>query len=140
MSGHKAAQIARDAATGGMTPTYRLLSSKMCWDAVVHCQVRAGRVDPGSITVDNHGGVISSDDHVVADHGAMQHVPQGSFIGFFDGDRLIHAMICVGAGMAAGNKNACIGVGGPIGWEILDLSSFFAGAGRPGITVRYRTM
>lgn len=110
----------------------------MCWDAVAYCQVQAGRPDPGDITVDNHDGVISAVDPVVADQGEMQHVPQGSFVGFFEGDRLIHAMICVGAGMAAGNKNACIGVGSPIGWEILDLGPFFAGAGRPGITVRYR--
>lgn len=141
MSGHVAAQIARDAATGGMTPTYRTLSAMMCWDAVVHCQVQAGRPRPGAVTALGYGEVISADDPVVTSHGDMQHVPQGAFVGFFEGDRLVHAMICVGAGCAAGNKNECIGIGHSVGWEILDLSQLdWGNVGHRRLTVRYRTM
>jgi hypothetical protein len=46
--------------------------------------------------------------------------------------------------MAAGNKNACIGIGSPVGWEILDVASGldwynggFRAEGRH-ITVHYR--
>lgn len=141
MSGHIAAQVARDAYTGGMTPMFRKLSGQMCWDAVVTCQKEAGRRDPGEITINNHGQVISTDDGAVTSIGEMQRVPQGSFVGFFDAGRLVHAMIAVGAGCAAGNKNACIGIGNPIGWEILDLSKLdWSNVGNRNLTVHYRPM
>lgn len=32
-------------------------------------------------------------------------------------------MLSVGSGKACGTKNACIGIGGPLGWEMLDLTT-----------------
>ncbi len=122
MSGHEAARVARDAATN-QDQTWATLSGLMCWDAVVYCQVAAGRLPPAAITIGNHGEVISEDDTRVTTSAGMRAVPQGAFIGFFDVGRLMHAMIAVGHGLAAGNKNECIGIGAPVGWEILDLAN-----------------
>lgn len=145
MSGRIAAQIARDAATS-QSGYYYDLSGKMCWDAVVFCMVQAGAPDPGSITSHGFNHVVSTGDPAVNSSADMRHVPQGAFIGFFDGERLIHAMIATGHGLAAGNKNACIGIGGPVGWEILDVAGrlHWTGAGVSAegraLTVHYRAM
>jgi hypothetical protein len=142
MSGHEAARIARDAATS-RTALFREFSALMCWDAVARCMELAGtQIHPRRIMGESYAHVISQDDPAIADRGTMQRVPQGSFIGFFDGDRLIHAMIGVGFGMAAGNKNACIGIGGPVGWEILNLADEldWGNVGQRGLTVHYRSM
>ncbi len=120
--GHIAAQIARDTATGSMSEYFTLLSSKMCWDAAIECQVLAGVERPALISTHNHDHVISLSDKAVCSATDMLGVPQGASIGFFRDGTLMHFMICVGAGMAAGNKNACIGIGGPVGWEILQLT------------------
>jgi len=60
-------------------------------------------------------------------------VPQGSIPGFVEdhhGKRiLIHAMIATGHGMAAGDKNSCIGVANDFGWELLDLAGNLPRAG-----------
>ena len=138
MRGHRAAQIARDAATG-RNEHYLSLSSKMCWDAVAHCQQLAGAHIGGGITSDGYNHVISLSDPTINNRSTMWQIPQGSFIGFFDNTRLIHAMIAVGFGMAAGNKNACIGIGAPIGWEILDLAGRL-GWGGAGATVGNRAL
>ena len=48
--GHIAAQIARDTATGSMSEYFTLLSSKMCWDAAIECQVLAGVERPAPVS------------------------------------------------------------------------------------------
>lgn len=53
---------------------------------------------------------------------AMEKLPEGHAIGFFDDQRLVHVMLSVGNSRAAGNKNDCIGIGEPIGWEALNLN------------------
>jgi hypothetical protein len=121
MSGKSAAQIARDAATG-LNGDFYELSALMCWDAVVYCMVRGGGSDPGSITSASSSHVVSTGDPAITSGAEMRWAPQGAFIGFFDGSRLIHAMIATGHGFAAGNKNACLGIGNPVGWEILDVA------------------
>ena len=95
---------------------------KMCWDAVAHCQKLAGAADSGSITIDSHDQVISMSDDAIGTAEAMRKVPQGAFIGFFEAGKLVHAMVATGQGLAAGTKNACLGIGNPIGWEIVDLA------------------
>ena len=120
--GHIAAQIARDTATGKMSEYFTLLSGKMCWDAAIECQVLAGVDRPAQISTHNHDHVISLSDKAVCSATDMLGVPQGASLGFFRDGTLVHFMICVGAGMAAGNKNACIGLGNPVGWEILQLA------------------
>lgn len=83
----------------------------MCWDAVALCQGR----DPGR--------GVGVNDRLVTSAWALNGIPEGASIGFFDRGVLIHEMISVGNGAACGNKNACIGHGNPIGWERLDLSA-----------------
>ena len=51
----------------------------------------------------------------------MANVPAGSILGFFENGSLKHAMLYLGGGKAAGNKNACLDFGNPCGWEVLDL-------------------
>jgi hypothetical protein len=126
--GRTAARIAREAARGRGT-YFTALSAQMCWDAVAACQNRG----PGR-------GVTEGDPEVTGAHD-VRYIPEGASIGFFDGPVLVHEMISTGNGLACGNKNACIGMGNPVGWEELDLcrgnwqgSSF----GPRGLTVRYR--
>ena len=110
MNGTTAANIAREAARGHGT-YWRALSEQMCWDAVAACQGRA----PGRHIDENATAVNNID--------ALRSIPEGATIGFFDGSKLVHVMISLGGGQAAGTKNGCIGMGSPIGWESLDLST-----------------
>lgn len=144
MIGHIAAQIARDGATDQSSAVFKECSAKMCWDAAIACQVRAGLKQPKPVTTADHDHVISLKDKPVTNPSEMNGVPQGASIGFFRGEQLVHFMIATGAGLAAGNKNACIGIGNPGGWEILNLAKikweqggFMDGAKRLTF-VRYR--
>ncbi len=126
--GQETARHARDSATAGDGADYLDLSSRMCWDAAAACVVRAGgnTPQPGTITADHFGSFVRLTDPLVSDADAMRKVAQGALLGFVetrDGKPvLVHAMVAVGHGMAAGNKNDCIGVGKSVGWEILDLA------------------
>jgi hypothetical protein len=115
-----AASVAKGAAQQN-SAEFKVLSSKMCWDAVKHIAVLAGVIDDAKAKNLPHTNMIRLSDKVVAHPDAMGTVPPGHVLGFFEGDRLIHAMVSVGEGKAAGNKNDCIGAGGPVGWEVLDL-------------------
>lgn len=130
MNGPTAANIAREAARGPNSTCFNALSEQMCWDAVAACQGR----EPGR-HIDDSAELVASDD-------ALRSIPEGATIGFFDSGTLVHAMISLGGGSAAGTKNGCIGMGNPIGWEILDLtlgwhSSTF---GPRHLTVRQRPL
>ena len=104
----------------------------MCWDAVVECVYLAKAVDKNryeqlqSITTANFSAFVRAIDTQVPDAAAMRRLPQGCFIGFIEHvknvPKLIHGMLSVGAGIAAGTKNSCIGVGNPVGWELIDLA------------------
>ncbi|WP_191092619.1 hypothetical protein [Francisella sp. SYW-9] len=108
----------------------------MCWDAVIQSLYNAKAISERkykSLFEKNLGrqceSVIDpSSSTIVGSKYDLFRVPQGSFLGFFEINRnsqyrLIHAMLSVGAGCAAGNKNACIGIGNYVGWEILNLSN-----------------
>ena len=127
-TGTAAAAIAREAARGAGT-YFTALSSQMCWDAVALCQGRAaGR------------GVDINDAPVLGDSD-VRGVPEGASIGFFDNGTLVHEMISLGDGTACGNKNACIGMGSPVGWEALDLRNGWGSGttfGPRRLQVRYR--
>ncbi|GIV59478.1 MAG: hypothetical protein KatS3mg043_0567 [Rhodothermaceae bacterium] len=162
--GHLAAQYARDCATNRNSTGYLNLSAQMCWDAVVLCAHASGAIDRKTyqrlqnITATNFSSFVRMIDPIVGDAAAMRRIPQGSFLGFIEHKNniptLIHAMIAVGHGLAAGNKNACIGIGNPVGWEILDLAGRLnwvpgtncfntAPPGQPGqrlVQIRYRTL
>jgi hypothetical protein len=135
---------------------YATLSGMMCWDAALYCHVRgAGMRNPGlPLTGPQAERYFSPYDQRVDGPGDALAIPPGALIGFFahrrrqdgsSGQTLIHAMISLGDGYAAGNKNDCIGVGNFIGWERLNLAhdlAWFGNGVRLGsqiITVRYRT-
>ena len=145
MKGHIAAQIGRDAATDQNSADFISLSALMCWDAVAQVQAKAGLKRQTNIGGKNCDHVISLTDPAVTSKQEMQAVPQGAFVGFFRDGTLIHAMLATGAGIAAGNKNECIGIGRAVGWELLNLASDLKWGGSgftdPGgrlILVRYR--
>lgn len=115
---HAAALLAREAAGPDHT-LFLDLSAAMCWDAVKLCAVTAGLLKPQA---DAQHHLISDSDPRVAGAEALSAVPEGHALGFFDGARLVHLMMSTGAGHAAGNKNDCIGLGHPAGWEVLDLN------------------
>jgi hypothetical protein len=141
---NEAAKVARNAAKD-KGQDYLQLSAMMCWDGVVECQVKAGAPKPAAIQSNNFEHVISLKDPAVTGVDEMRRVPEGAFIGFFDGTKLIHAMISTGAGLAAGNKNACLAIGNPVGWELLDLGNLVVwgaggGATTRNVQVRYREL
>lgn len=114
---HAAAQTAREA-TDPEHPLYLELSAAMCWDAVKHCAASAGALNPD---IDAQHGLVSVTDGEIRGQEAMATLPGAHAVGFFDGNRLVHVMMSLGEGHAAGNKNDCIGIGHPVGWEALDL-------------------
>jgi len=129
-SGPAAAKIAREAARGQGT-YFTALSTEMCWDAVALCQGR-----------DRGRGVEITDNPVLGDSD-VRNIPEGGSIGFFDNGTLVHEMISVGGGEACGTKNATIGYGSPIGWELLDLRAGWNSGSSYGprrLLVRYRAI
>lgn len=135
------------------------LGSLMCWTAVIQCAELAGVLNKSQATVMNSRitaehwtEFLPPDAPRVDSKYELQKVPTGSFLGFFrydDGHQrmeLIHAMIYLGNGWAAGTKNQCIGLGSPNGWESVDLSQLQWGsrysfrAGNRDILVRYRDL
>ncbi len=129
MDGTTAAGIAREAARGGGT-YFTALSAQMCWDAVATCQNRPP------------GRYIEETDTAIQNVDELRNIPEGATIGFFNAGTLVHAMISLGNGEAAGNKNACIGMGNPVGWEILDLTQLWNSGtfGPRNLVVCYRTI
>ncbi|WP_051303527.1 hypothetical protein [Psychromonas aquimarina] len=133
IKGKIAAERAAYCATNKNSDGFLKLSSQMCWDAVVTCAFDSKGISEAknptlkSITSESFSHFVSMDDPVISSREEMWKVPQGSFLGFFsltDGKpKLIHGMLATGAGCAAGNKNGCIGLGSPVGWEILDLAN-----------------
>jgi len=135
-----AAQLAR-AATDPNHPQYMHLSADMCWDAVKRCGVEAGAVGRH---VDAQHGLVSHTDTLVPDRAAIERLPAGTAVGFFEGERPVHVMLSVGDGHACGNKNNCIGRGNPVGWESLDLKALNwdgnGGITAPGLHSPQRTL
>ena len=123
-----AADVARKCANQG-TMEFNVLSSLMCWDAVAHLAMLAGIIDEA-----RWKALKGKDRMVFADalapisapsvlgQAGMAGLPAGQAIMFYEGTVPIHAMISLGNGEAAGTKNDCIGIGAPLGWEVLNLS------------------
>ena len=110
---------------------YINLSGLMCWDAVMYCALRAGIIDQRKYDrLHGDQDLVALSDFAVAGPNAMYRVEPGNAIGFFwstpQGVTMFHAMLCVGKGLAAGNKNNCVGIGSMVGWEILDLANGLA--------------
>jgi hypothetical protein len=112
---------------------WRMLSTLMCWDAVAHCIELAGFPKITTQQMRNNQVLARISDPVVDSAAAMAAVPAGNAMVFYskvdEAWIAIHAMLSVGDGRAAGNKNACIGLGGPIGWEVIDLTQLTWSAG-----------
>ena len=106
---------------------YINLSGLMCWDAVMYCALKAGIIDQKKYDrLRGDHDLVALSDFAVAGPNAMYRLEPGNVIGFFEGARIVHAMLCVGKGLAAGNKNNCVGIGSMVGWEILDLANGLA--------------
>ncbi len=98
------------------------LSAQMCWDAVKYCAVIANIIsEEESRVLSAKTCLVNRSDKIISTPQQMSALPAGYAIGFFEKDTIIHAMISTGRGLAAGNKNSCVGVGKDIGWELLDL-------------------
>jgi hypothetical protein len=133
--GKDIAQKARDAASA-KDEFYDKLCADMCWTAVLRSAMEGGALEAKKFEsikakfagekLETFKDFISQKDPVVFDKASMQKIPQGCFLGFIeekDGKaKIIHAMVSVGAGMACGTKNGCVGIGAPMGWELLDLA------------------
>jgi hypothetical protein len=103
---------------------YVAISSQMCWDAVKYCALKAGVIDDAKYQrIQAKTDMVSLKDPVALGQDAMRRLKPGHVLGFFVGNNIIHAMLCTGQGKAAGNKNDCVGIGHPVGWELLDLAS-----------------
>lgn len=123
-----AASVARGCAQNVASQEYRKLSGMMCWDAVTHCALLAGIVNQQqySSLLGRGNTLVTTVNPGVTNAAAMGGVPAGHFLAFFENKNgmwtMVHAMISTGFGMAAGNKNDCVGVGHAVGWELLNLS------------------
>ena len=115
---------------------YVKLSSEMCWTATFHVALLAGCIDQAKYNVLKSGGAVAlTGGQPVRDAPGMRAVPGGYLIYFVHGVIPIHAMISTGGGMAAGNKNNCVGVGESVGWEQLDLAKDLDWGGEADILV-----
>jgi hypothetical protein len=129
--GEQAADFAIKCADDINAHCYKELSSKMCWDAVILCAYNSQAISKkmyeamkDKITTEKYSAFIANTDPVIDNADAMRKVPKGSYLGFIEisTNKLIHAMIATGDGYAAGNKNSCIGIGRPVGWENLNIA------------------
>jgi len=128
------------------------LTGMMCWDAVLECAVRGGGISKWAARqmtpqAARWSRFIPLAAPVIRTRREMKELPAGFFIGFFEmasdcemAQKLIHAMVCVGHGKAAGTKNACIGIGEPSGWEELDLAERLHWGGSASFTVGNRSI
>ena len=104
------------------------LSALMCWDAVKYCALKAGIIDQNKYNrLQGKYDLVTPTDRMIVGANAMYRLERGNVIGFYwqnnNGPVLVHAMISLGKGLTAGNKNDCVGVGRALSWEKLDLSS-----------------
>ena len=103
------------------------LTALMCSDAVKYCAFKAGIIDQNKYhRIQGKYDLVAPTDQMIVGANAMYRLERGNVIGFYwqtdNGPILVHAMISLGNGLAAGNKNDCVGVGRPLSWEKLDLS------------------
>ncbi len=133
------------------------LSSYMCWDAMLACAwyangiasqavetaLQADKSDFGIVNSQSAGRVF---DNQSVDITSLQQlvgeIAPGSFIGFFRGDTLIHAMIYIERARGAGTKNGCIFSDCKPNWCELDLTRIFRtdGKNHPDVTMKARSV
>jgi hypothetical protein len=112
---------------------YRALSCKMCWEAVCHLLHETHHLWPHQ-----KSGIprkpaeqqirtwVSQSNRFAENAGQLAAVPAGAVLLFIEtisgAELAVHCMLSLGQGYAAGNKNNCIGMGNPGGWEVLNLN------------------
>ena len=124
---------------------YLELSSLMCWSATIRCALNAGAITAVRAQrlesldwAEDFSPFVSRGDTRVRTPAEMRLVPAGAFIAFIRVDppdayfrfvhdmrgkrHIVHAMLSLGNGWAAGNKNSCVGIGHHVGWEVLNLA------------------
>lgn len=145
VTGTELARFAENVATARTSDRFLELSGLMCWDGVIRCALDANAISRHRARQlswitwrEDFSMFVSRDDARVQDADEMRRVPAGAFVAFIEvepPDRLnrgfgvpegrrhiIHAMVSLGNGLAAGNKNSAIGIGESVGWEVLDLA------------------
>jgi hypothetical protein len=119
---------------------YAKLSAQMCWDAVLLCAWSVKGIHCSDIDLTRISYTVASpnsysrmfvneNEREVTSARQLMELPKGAMIGFVyrSGTKTLrHAMVHVGNGWGAGNKNDCIlRAGKSIGWEKLDMAKFF---------------
>ena len=133
---------------------HRTLSGYNCWDAMLVCSllvnaVISPRLEAAYKMKSSALRIISSheyadvfDDLTVPVLNAtqlVQDVAIGSFLGFFRGNTLMHAMIYTENGYGAGTANDCIFREAKPGWGSVNLCDFFTpGPASAGIVMKAR--
>jgi hypothetical protein len=108
------------------------LGSQTCWNAVIDCARRADAISNArarslqfSTSRTNWTGFVPPDAPDIRTPYDLDDVPRGSFIAFLErtheGLVLIHAMVYLGVGWAAGSNNAV--VGGSPAWDRINLAT-----------------
>lgn len=153
--GMKFAKKADDATNQG-SALFASLSAMMCWDAVLACAHNAGILNDAQVVAMKPTNVEQWDKFVplrephVQTRKHMRLVPPGALLAFLEVSRvgiprkIIHAMVSLGNGWAAGTKNNCLDIGMGV-WEKHNLAdvldwrdgSFLVG-GRREVMVTYR--
>ncbi len=120
------------AATETTHALYRKLASKKSWDAAESVMVTANIISLKEASKFNaFKDLIKLEDAPVEE---LMGIPKGYIVGFFKIDsktkkeRLIHVMISLGDGKAAGVNNKLIGLGNNRKWEEIDFSQIFYNA------------
>jgi hypothetical protein len=136
---------AENAAFNTQGAEFAELSGLMCWSAVIRCALNAGAITPLKAQLlerldwkEDFSKFIAPSDTRVRNADDMRKVPAGAFIAFIRVDppdpffkffnihkgkrHIVHAMLSLGNGLAAGNKNSCVGIGHHVGWERLNLA------------------
>ncbi|MBM4201403.1 MAG: hypothetical protein FJ189_08975, partial [Gammaproteobacteria bacterium] len=138
-------QHAEAAADHRDSPAFAELSALMCWSAVIRCARNAGAISSFRAErlerldwKEDFADFVSPSDTLVRHADDMRQVPVGAFIAFIRVDppdawhrflhvrkgkrHIVHAMLSLGKGWAAGNKNSSVGIGHDVGWEKLNLA------------------
>jgi hypothetical protein len=108
-------------------PDKRTLDRVQCWDAVKHLAMFEGIITERELQTIDAKTFVSFQCPHVRSRAEMIALPPGRVLGFFDRttpprNRIIHCMISIGRGRAAGAKNDALRPGGQA-WEILDLAA-----------------
>ncbi len=124
------------------------IGAMMCWDAVMDVAQAAGGIQTRvNVQGFQYNRMFPQGSPVVANAQAAIVLPVGCFVGFITpppAQQLVHVMIHVGVGWAAGTNNGSMFPAAQLGgiWQLINLTSFFGSAPHTqrGIQMIYRTV